>query len=436
MQRTLIHGGTVLTMAGPEAVYPGGVVAIEGDRILYAGPVAGAGDYAAERWATHRVDATGQAVLPGLINCHTHAAMNLLRGYADDMPLMPWLHEKIFPAEDRMTAEDIYWGTAQACVESLLSGVTTFCDMYIFMEDVARAVQDAGMRAVLTRGLMGEGEGMDRRFAEARALHQRWHGAAGGRITCMLGPHAYYTVPLAEQKRVVALAEELDCGLHIHVSESPVEVQRCHEEFGCSPVELLERSGMVSRHLVLAHCVNVSAGDIARLARITGGVSHNPVSNLKLGSGVAPVTDMLAAGVTVGLGTDGAASTNTLNLFDEIKLAAWIAKNRGGDPAALNAYQVLAMATAGGARVLGLDDRVGTLAAGQQADVITVDLRRTHMQPCHDLFSVLAYSARPDDVTNVFVAGRAVVQQGRLTSLDPTAVNAEVAARARRLVAG
>lgn len=435
MQRILIHGGTVLTMEGPQAVHPGGVVAIEGDRIVYAGPAAGAQPYSGA-WATHRVDAAGQAVLPGFINCHTHLAMNLLRGYADDMPLMPWLEQKIFPIEARLTGEDVYWGTAQACVESLLSGVTTCCDMYFFMEDAARAVAESGMRAVLTRGLMGEGTGMDWRFAEARRLHERWHGAAGGRITCMLGPHAYYTVPFEEQKRVVALARELDCGLHIHVSESPGEVQRCHEQYGCSPVQLLERSGMIERHLVLAHCVNVSPSDIALLARVKGGVSHNPVSNLKLGSGVAPVTDMLAAGVTVGLGTDGAASTNTLNLFDEMKLAAWIAKNRGGDPAAINAYQILELATAGGARVLGLAEEVGTLTPGKQADVIMVDLRRTHLQPCHDVFSLLAYSARPDDVTNVWVAGRQVVSLGRLTTMDPAVVNAQVSDRARQLAAG
>lgn len=433
MERTLIAGGTVIAMTGPRDVFTGGLVAIEGDKIAYAGP-AEYGQAYARGWATRTVDASGRAVLPGLINCHTHAAMNLLRGYADDMPLMPWLEQKIWPAEDKMTGEHIYWGTAQFCVESLKAGVTTFIDMYVFVDEAAKAAVETGARAIFTRGIMFGGEAGERRLQEAIAYHQRWNGAENGRISTMLGPHAYYTVPIEMQEKVARTAAELGCGIHIHVSETPGEVQRCVEQYGCSPVQLLERTGMTQHHLVLAHCVSVSAEDIAILSRSKGGVSHNPISNLKLGSGVAPLTDLLAAGVQVGLGTDGAASTNTMDMWGEVKLAAWLAKNRNGDPAALSAYQAMELATIGGARVLGLDARVGTLSAGKQADVIMVDLERTHMLPAHDLFSLLAYSARPDDVTHVWVDGKPVVEQGRMVTCDEAEINRHTVRCARELV--
>ncbi len=438
MERILISGGTVLTMTGPQDVFANGVVAVENGGIVYAGHPEGAPpEVMAPDWPTRRIDASGRLVLPGLINCHTHAAMVLLRGYADDMRLMEWLQNKIWPAEDRLDGAAVYWGTALGCAESLLAGTTTFNDMYFFMGEAARAVQDSGMRAVLGRGIIGAGRDFDVRVTETRELLREWHGQAGGRITAMVAPHAPYTVAPAELARCAELAAELGTGIHIHLAETREEVEQLRERYGQTAFQIIREAGCNRVPVVGVHCVHATAEDMAVLAAAPGGgVAHCPVSNLKLACGVAPIVAWRQAGVQIGLGTDGAASANQMSLWGEMRLLALLQKNQAGDPQAFTAYDALYAATAGGAAVLGLQDRVGTLAAGKRADMIIVDARRPGLQPVHDPFSTLAYSANPGDVETVLVDGRVLVEGGRLTALDVAEVTARSREHAGRLLVG
>lgn len=434
VERILIEGGTVLTMTGPGDVFPGGIVAVEGGAILYAGRRDGApGQVMDPHWPTRRIEAGGRLVLPGLINCHTHAAMVLLRGYADDMRLMEWLQTRIWPAEARLGPEEIYWGAALACAESLLAGTTTFNDMYVHMGEVARAVQASGIRAVLCRGIIGSGADFDFRVRETRELFQQWHGQAGGRITTLVAPHAPYTVAPAELARCAELAAEFGTGIHIHLAETRDEVELLQQRYGKSAFQIMAETGCSRVHLVGAHCVHPAGADMDVLAAAPGGgVAHCPVSNLKLACGVAPILAWRRAGVPVGLATDGAASANQMSLWGELRLMALLQKNQAGDPRAFTAYDAVHAATAGGAAVLGLQDRIGTLEPGKRADIILVDARRPGLQPLHDPFSTLAYATNPGDVETVLVDGRVVVAGGRLTTLELAEVTARAAEAARR----
>lgn len=435
MERILITGGTVLTMTGPDAVYEGGLVAIEDGRIAYAGPAQAApAEVRAPGWAQRTIEATGRLVLPGLVNTHTHAAMVLLRGYADDMRLMEWLETKIWPVEANLTAEDVYWGTALACLESLLAGVTTFNDMYFFMADAARAVADTGARAVLSRGIIGSGEDFRSRLADAWDFYRAWHGKADGRVLTMLAPHAPYTVAPPELEKVAEAAAEMGVGIHIHLVETRDEVELLRQRYGKTAFEIIRDAGLTRHPVVGAHCVHPTDADMEIFAAAGGRVAHCPVSNLKLACGVAPILAWRRAGVPVGLGTDGAASANQMSLWGEIRLAALLQKNASGDPRAFTAYDAVHAATAGGARVLGLEDRIGTLEPGKRADVILVDARRPGLTPVHDPFSVLAYSTNPGDVETVLVDGRVVVEDRRLTTMDAAEITAKAAEHARRLV--
>lgn len=448
----VIRGATVVTMDKQIGVVEDGEVGIEGGRIAYvrpagaaAGSGAGPGAAAGAGSAATRpevIDGRGKALLPGFVNAHCHAAMTLLRGYADDMTLMPWLEERIFPAEARLTGEDAYWGTLLACAEMLRAGVTTVADMYFFMDDVARACQESGIRASLSVGLValgpdgGVAADAGEKLRRAHDFCRRWEGAADGRITTMLGPHAPYTCPPGFLREVVAAAGDGDFPVHIHLSETAGEVERCRAAHGVSPIQLMERLGMFERRVLAAHCVHVDAADRAILARMRGGVAHNPLSNLKLASGIAPVRDMLAEGVPVGLGTDGAASTNALGMFEELRSGALLQKVTTGDATALPAPAALELATLGGARAVSLADRVGSITPGKQADLVLVDLDHPRLSPRHDILSLLAYSAQDGDVDTVLVAGRVVVRGRRLLTIDEERVRAEAAARARRLAGG
>ncbi len=447
----VIRGACVVTMDKDLGVVDPGEVGVAGGRIAYVRPLAAGGPARGADPADHGeagggerppqvIDGRGKVLLPGFVNAHCHAAMTLLRGYADDMTLMPWLEERIWPAESRLTGEDVYWGTLLAAVEMLKAGVTAFADMYFFMDDAAQACVDAGIRASLSVGLIGGGpDGRMAPDAEAKLargvdFHRRWHGAAGGRLTAMLGPHAPYTCPPEFLRLVLEAAEAGDIPIHIHLSETAGEVERCRAEHGCSPVQLMERLGLFERPVLAAHCVHVDAADRAILARMRGGVAHNPISNLKLASGIAPVAAMLAEGVPVGLGTDGAASTNALGMFEELRLAALLQKVTTGDPTVLPAPAVLELATLGGARALSLADRIGSITPGKEADLVLVDLEHPRLTPRHDVLSLLAYSGQDGDVDTVLVAGRVVVRDGRVLTVDEERVRAEAAARARRLV--
>lgn len=425
--RTLIKNALILPMTTDEPAVAPGDILIEGDRLVSVGPEVPVA--AADRV----LDGAGRLAMPGLINCHNHAAMTFFRAYSDDLRLWDWLRDRIWPAEARMTGEDIYWGTLLAGAEMIKSGTTTFADMYVEMDAAARAVQEAGLRGVLARGMVYDDQAAAK-LKETAALFERWHGSAGGRISVMAGPHAPFTCPPEFIKQTLDLAGRLGAGIHIHISETTEEVDHMFMHYGKSPVRYLHDLGLFEHHVLAAHCVNLSRDDMHLFRGMRGGVSHNPVSNCKLGCGLAPVLELRRLGVNVGLGTDGAGSASTLDMFQEIKAAAWLQKNATGDPTALTAYEVLQMATIVGARVLGLEDSVGSLAPGKQADVILLDLEQPHLYPRHDLPSLLAYAAAGADVRTVICAGEVLMEERQIRTLDEKEVLRQSQARARRLV--
>ena len=380
------------------------------------------------------VNGRGFLAAPGFVNTHTHAAMTLFRSYADDMLLMDWLQNKIWPAEEKLTGADVYWATLAAIGEMIKSGTTTFADMYFFMNDVAKATEESGMRAVLARGLAGVSPTAEQALVESREFHQTWHNGADGRITVMLGPHAPYTCPSEYLKRVVSLSEELNAEIHIHLSETKGEVEDCFKLHGKSPIQHMADLGILQRGVLAAHCVHVDTNDMALMKQYNVRVAHNPQSNLKLASGFAPVADMLNTGITVGLGTDGTASNNNLDLLEELRLAAMLHKAVTGNPQVLPARQALDLATRDGAAALGLAGQVGELRVGTRADVVLYDQKGLHWCPPHDPVSLLVYAAQSSDVHSVWINGRRVLDNRVLTTIDEEKVKQEVSRRGFALV--
>lgn len=425
----LIKNCAVLPVTGPDDLINRGYLIVDGHYISEVK----AGE-APEGEFDKVIDGTGMVAMPGLVNAHTHAAMTLMRGYADDLPLMEWLETKIWPLEDKLTGEDIYWGTMLCILEMIKSGTTCFADMYFHMDQVARAVEETGIRASLSRGMIGVGPEAELAIEQSRQLVQDWHGQADGRIQMMLGPHAPYTCPPDYLKRVVSLARELNVGIHIHVSETLTEMNNIKAQYGKTPVQVLEEAGVFEVPVLAAHCVHLTDEDIEVLARHRVGVAHNPQSNMKLASGIARVTDMQAAGITVGLGTDGAASNNDLNMIEEMRTAALLQKVVGLNPQALPAYKALEMATVNGARALGFSD-VGMLKPGMKADIILVDLKKPHLWPRHDVVAHLVYAAQASDVDTVLVNGKVLMEGRQLVGIDEKKIMETVQARVEELLA-
>ena len=379
------------------------------------------------------IDGSNKFATPGLVNTHTHAAMTLFRSYADDMFLMDWLENKIWPAEANLTAEDVYWGTLLSIGEMLKSGTTCFADMYFFMDEVAKAVETSGIRACLSRGLAGVAPNSDKSLLEAKEFCLKWNGAANGRITTMLGPHAPYTCPPDYLKQVIEVAKEIKAEIHIHLSETKFEVDTCIEKFGKTPIAHMDSLGLLDLGVLAAHCVHVTPEDIKLMKAKNVRVAHNPQSNLKLASGIAPVQQMLEAGLIVGLGTDGASSNNNLDLLEEVRLAALLHKVREDNPKVIPAQTALEMGTSCGAQALGLD-KVGKLAVGYKADIVLYDMNKLTWAPKHDRNSLLVYSANSSDVHTVLVDGQVLVADGKLTTIDEAQVIAEVSKRGLDLV--
>lgn len=429
MNTILIRGAIIVPVDDSRAGWFRGDLLVEGDRIATVSEKAGA--VSPER-ADRVIDGSGMILMPGLVNTHGHAAMTLFRGFADDMPLKDWLEQKIWPAEANLTADDVYWGTMLAITEMLKSGTTTFTDMYFFMDRVAEAAAESGIRAVLARGLIGVSNGAGAALKEAEEFIACWHGSAAGRINATLGPHAPYTCPPDFLRRVMAVAEKTGRPLQIHLAETAGEVRDCRAQYGCTPVALLNETGLFDYPVLAAHCVHLEEADIAILAEKKVGVAHNPGSNLKLGSGVAPLSRLLEAGVTVGLGTDGAASNNNLDMFEEMRLAALLAKGTAMEPTLVPAPQALRLATGGGAEALALPG-VGRLREGWKADLVGISLDVPHAAPLHDLPAHLVYAAAAADVRLVMVDGKILVENRTLTALDEEKIAAEAARRARRL---
>lgn len=439
---TVIRGGTVLTADAAGTIFAPGEVAFDGERLAYVGPPR---DGSAGRPgdggpgsapAPDVVDAAGCFVLPGLVNAHTHAAMNLFRGFAMDLPLQNWLEEHIWPAEAGLEPEDVYWGTLAAAGEMLLGGITTFADMYFHHDRAAAAVAESGIRATLAPGLIGILPGADEALRWTRDFHAAWHGREG-RVRVMVGPHSPYTCSGPYLRRCADMAAELEVGIHIHLSETRAEVEQSLREHGCTPARWIERQGLLEHPVLIGHGVHLTPDDCRLVAEAQqaaggGGVAHCPVTNALLGSGVAPLRALRAAGATVALGTDGAASTGPLDLFLHGRAASYLQKAAAEDAAAFAAADLLPMLTRAGAVAAGWPE-CGVLAEGMAADVVVVRADGPHVWPAADPRLALAYCVRPDDVRDVWVAGRRVVAGGRLVTLDWDAVRDEVGRRARRL---
>lgn len=430
MSKILIRA-MVLPMTGPEDFYPEGEIGIENDRILFVGEKGSAPD---SFIPDQIIDLPEDVVMPGLINTHTHAAMTMLRSYADDLPLMPWLQTKIWPFEDKMSDEDIYWGTLLALGEMIQSGTTTMLDMYASMDQVAKAVLEAGTRGGLSRGLIGNAPNGERAFAENIDLVKNYHGAGQGRIQVMFGPHAPYTCSGEFLQRVKQEADRLGVGIHIHVAETEDEIKTIKEQYGKTPVQWLEELGLFGGHVVAAHCVHLTEEDQEIMAQNKVFIAHNPESNMKLNSGTAPIPELRSRGVVVGLGTDGTSSNNNLDMFGEMRSAAFQQKLVKG-ATALPAYEVLQMATVDGARTLGLHD-VGVLAPGYKADLISINFDQPHFYPRFSIPAHLVYVAHAGDVRTVMVDGKILMQEHQLMTIDIKRVCREVEKRAKGIAQG
>lgn len=424
----LIKNATLLSMGDKEEPVENVEVAIEKDKIKYIGEVPE--DFYAEKV----IDARESLVMPGLIDGHTHIAMSLFRNYADDLPLMEWLKTRIWPLEEKLTAQDVYWGSMLGVAELIRSGVTCFSDMYFFMEETAKAVEEAGIRAVLARGLVGGDNDDGRRFEETRKLYKSWHNGAGGRLKFMVGPHAPYTCSPGYLRKVVELARELNVGIHIHIAESADEVEESLKNYGKSPVRHIYDLGLFDIPTVAAHCVHLSDEDIEILAENKVSVVNNPTSNLKLASGFAPVEKMIKKGINVALGTDGPSSNNNLNMFEEINLAAIINKSVDHDATSIPAITAIKMATVNGAKALGLEKEIASIEVGKKADLIIIDTQKPHFYPRHNIISAVAYSAQASDVKTVIVDGKIVMEDYEIKTIDTERIMFEAEKAAKDLM--
>jgi 5-methylthioadenosine/S-adenosylhomocysteine deaminase len=421
----LITGGTVVTMDGQRRVIDDGAIAIRGDSIVAVGSRA---EIESRFEALKTIDAHGALIMPGLINGHAHAAMSLFRGLADDLSLDDWLKKYIFPAEARNVTEDfVVWGTRLGLLEMLRGGITTYADMYYFEDGVARVTKEAGMRGVLGETIIDFPAPDNKTLAAAFAYTQdyltRWKGDP--LIVAAVAPHSIYTCSEKTLQDAAALARRNGAPILIHIAEAPFELEQSRAKHGLTPVGYLERIGVLGPDVVGAHCVWVDQADIASLAHFGVGCVNNPSSNMKTAAGVMPVVEMLAAGEAIGLATDGAASNNNQDMFEEMDLASKLQKSSRRDPRALPAEQVVEMATIGGARALHLDKQIGSLEAGKKADVILISLDAPHATPMYNVYSQLVYALKASDVKTVVIAGKIVMDDRRMLTLDENAILAK-----------
>jgi 5-methylthioadenosine/S-adenosylhomocysteine deaminase len=429
----IVRGGTLLTVAPGGTPVADGAVAVRGAEIVAVGPSA---EVLARMAAPRQLDAGGGLILPGFVNTHTHLAMVLLRGLADDLPLVEWLEQHIWPAERAvMSAATVALGSRLAAAECLKAGVTTVCDMYFHAETIMDAVKEVGLRAVVPEALIDFATPAcptpAHALARQRELLEKYRDDP--LVVPAVAPHSPYSVSAENLVKEAELAEEFGCPFIIHLAETRWEVEKIRAAKGVSPVAYLADLGILSERTVAAHCVHVSEADLDLLAEFEVGVASNPTSNLKLGSGIAPLPQMLARGIKVSFGTDGAASNNTLDLLRDAQMAALIYKGLGGDPTVMPARTMAELLTLGGARVLGLDARIGTLEVGKRADLVCLAADQPHATPLFDPYSHLAYAARAADVRHVVVDGAVVVADGTLTRIDEFALLREAIDASKRV---
>ncbi|MFN2453595.1 MAG: amidohydrolase [Pyrinomonadaceae bacterium] len=414
----LISGGTIVTMDMARRVIEDGAVAIQGGRIAATGTRA---DVEAKYTAQETINARGRIVVPGLVNAHTHVPMTLFRGLADDLDLQEWLTKYIFPAEAKNVTEDfVRAGTRLGLAEMIRGGTTTYCDMYYFEDAIADETAKAGVRGVLGETIIDFPVADNKTNAEAMAYAEKfvnkWRGHA--LITAALAPHAPYTVSEEHLKAVRALSDRTGAPIVIHVAETRKEVEDITKAHNASPVAYLSRIGFLNDRVIAAHVIYATADEIALLQKAGVGVAHNPQSNMKLASGVAPVPQMLEANLRLGLGTDGAASNNDLDMWGEMDTAAKLHKVNTHNPKVVSAREAFEMATLGGARALHLEREIGSLEAGKRADIGIVDVDTLHQTPAYNIYSELVYSTKAADVRTVLIEGRVVMRDRKLLTLD------------------
>jgi 5-methylthioadenosine/S-adenosylhomocysteine deaminase len=411
----IIKNGTILTINDKNLVLKDGFLCIRGDAISN---ISEDDENAFE--ASKVIDAKGGLILPGLVNGHTHAAMSLFRGLADDLPLMEWLNNYIFPVESKMDGDFVFTGTLLACAEMIMSGTTTFCDMYLFEDQVATAARKSGMRCIAGEVLYDFPSpnygSIDKGFEYAEALIRKWQDDP--LVSIAVEPHSLFTCSPSLLKTANELALRYNVPLIIHVAETLTEISEVKEKYGKTPVDHLHSLGLLGPHLIADHCVHLEKTEIARIAEQGVKVIHNPESNMKLASGIAPIPELLAKGVTVGLGTDGCASNNNLDLFTEMDMAAKLHKIHTLDPTVMDALTALRMATIEGAKALGLGNTTGSLEVGKKADIIVLDTNKPHLTPLYSPYSHLVYAARGNDVSHSIINGQLVMEDRKLLTLN------------------
>src|SRR5213080_4035266 len=430
----IIRGGTVVTMDGPRRVIDNGGVAVKNGRIVAVGKSAEiARDYA----ALEVIDASGKVVVPGLINGHTHVPMTLFRGLADDLDLQEWLTKYIFPAEAKnVTEEFVRVGTRLGLAEMLRGGTTTYCDMYYFEDAIADETSKAGMRGVLGETVIDFPVADNKTNAEAMSYVEgfvkKWQGHA--LIVPAIAPHAPYTVSEEHLKAVRAFSDRTGALIVTHISETKREVDDSIKAKGAAPIDYLNRIGFLNNRVVAAHVVWPTEEELGLLKKLGVGIVHNPQSNMKLASGVAPVPEMLKADLPVGLGTDGAASNNDLNLWEEMDTAAKLHKLISRDPKVVNAQEAFEMATIRGARALHLEKEIGSIEKGKRADLVIVDMDDLNQTPAYNIYSDLVYATKAADVRTVIVEGRVIMRERRLLTLNEETIKADARRFRERII--
>ena len=417
MLDTLIKNVTAVTMDDEGHLYPDAYIAIKDGKISYIGTEA------PQEQAEKVIDGRGMIAMPGLVNTHSHAAMSLMRGYADDYVLQEWLNDHVFPIEGKLVGDDVYWAMLWAQAEMLATGTIAYTDMYMHLPKMAQAAVDGGLYANISNGAMcfnpaGYCFDTDGVTGQNREVLERFHQADNGRVKLDVSIHAEYTSFPGLWQDFSAYAAENGLNMHIHLSETRAEHENCIAKYGKTPAAILAENGVFNTRATAAHCVWVSDADMDLLREKQVTVAHNPVSNLKLASGIAPVARMLEKGVNVALGTDGVCSNNNHDLFEEIKLAALLQKGVSGDPRLVSAQQALKMATRAGAFAQGREQEIGQLKEGFDASLILVDTGKPGLYPVHNPVSTLAYSARGGDVYLTMIRGKVLYENGIYTALD------------------
>ena len=430
----IIRGGTVVTMDGSRRVIDNGGVAIKGGRVVAVGTSA---EMDLNYSSRQVIEANGKAVIPGLINGHTHVPMTLFRGIADDLDLQEWLTKYIFPAEAKNVTEDfVRVGTRLGLAEMIRSGTTTYCDMYYFEDAIADETFKAGMRGVLGETVIDFPVADNKTNAEAMAYVEKFVGRWKGNslIVPAIAPHAPYTVSEEHLKAVRAFSDRTGAPIVIHISETKREVDDSIKDKGTSPVDYLNRFGFLNDKVIAAHMVWPTAAELGLLKKLGVGLVHNPQSNMKLASGVAPVPEMLKQDMPVGLGTDGAASNNDLNLWEEMDTAAKLHKLISKDPKVLTAQEAFEMATIRGARALHLEKEIGSIETGKRADLVIVDVDGLNQTPFYNVYSDLVYAAKAGDVRTVIVEGKVLMRDRRLLTLNEVTIKADAHRYRERIV--